>query len=200
VSLSGFAVANARLERLRRRPRRPGEASIFYLDPQFANATVKVLPGEYFVDDDDVLLTTTLGSCIAACLWDRERRVGGMNHFMLAEGGLAGDAGPGRYGPYAMRRLIDELLVRGASRATLQAKVFGGGAVVDGMTHLNVGERNTQFVLECLLEEGIAVVGRDVLDTCPRRVCFLPASGRVMLKRLPSARMTSHGTPGGPQP
>jgi chemotaxis protein CheD len=198
--VSRLALANARLERLRHRPRRPGEASIFYLDPQFANAAVKVLPGEYFVDDDDVLITTTLGSCIAACLWDRERRVGGMNHFMLAEAGPSGDDGPGRYGPYAMQRLIDELLARGASRATLQAKVFGGGAVVDGMTHLNVGERNTQFVLECLLEERIAVVGQDVLDTCPRRVCFMPASGRVMLKRLPVARSAVQATLAEPLP
>jgi chemotaxis protein CheD len=51
---------------------------------------VKVLPGEYFVHDEDLLIMTTLGSCIAACLWDRMRRVGGMNHFMLPEGGGGG--------------------------------------------------------------------------------------------------------------
>jgi chemotaxis protein CheD len=50
---------------------------------------VKVLPGEYFVHDEDMLIMTTLGSCIAACLWDRERKVGGMNHFMLPDGGRA---------------------------------------------------------------------------------------------------------------
>ncbi len=89
---------------------------------------------------------TTLGSCIAACLWDRERRIGGMNHFMLPEG--QGDSG--RYGSYAMELLINELMKRGASRSTLEAKVFGGGAVIAAMTTLNVGERNTQFVLDYL--------------------------------------------------
>jgi hypothetical protein len=57
---------------------------------------VKVLPGEYFVHDEDILIMTTLGSCIAACLWDREKRVGGMNHFMLPDGGAG--AASGRYG------------------------------------------------------------------------------------------------------
>lgn len=178
------APAQQRLQTLRSGSRRPGEASFFYHDSYFGNAAVKVLPGEFFVHDDDVLIMTTLGSCIAACLWDRERRIGGMNHFMLPEGGT--DA-CGRYGSYAMELLINELVKRGATRATLEAKVFGGGAVIGGMTHLNVGERNTRFVLDYLKTERIAVVSQDVLDIYPRKVCFLPASGKAMVKRLPPA-------------
>ena len=179
--------AERRLQRLRARARGPGEAGFFYHDAHFGNAAVKVLPGEYFVDDDDVLVMTTLGSCIAACLWDRERRVGGMNHFMLPEVGAGSDAASGRYGSYAMELLINELIKRGATRATLEAKVFGGGAVIAGMTSLNVGERNTRFVLDYLATERIAVVSKDVLDVYPRKVCFLPASGKAMVKRLAPA-------------
>ncbi len=172
----------SRLERLKAAPRRPGEASFFFYDAHFKNEAVKVLPGEFFVHDEDVAIMTTLGSCIAACLWDRERKVGGMNHFMLPDGGGAGDGG--RYGSYAMELLINELIKRGASRLTLEAKVFGGGAVIAGMTTINVGERNTQFVLDYLKTERIAVVSKDVLDIYPRKVCFLPASGKAMVKRL----------------
>ncbi|MCI1192988.1 chemoreceptor glutamine deamidase CheD [Calidifontimicrobium sp. SYSU G02091] len=179
-------LAQRRLEQLRARPRRPGEASFFYHDAFFGNAAVKVLPGEFFVHDDDVLIMTTLGSCIAACLWDRERRIGGMNHFMLPDVGSGGDAS-GRYGSYAMELLINELVKRGATRATMEAKVFGGGAVISGMTSLNVGERNTQFVLDYLKTERIAVVSKDVMDVYPRKVCFLPASGKAMVKRLAPA-------------
>ena len=57
-----------RLNALRSASRRPGEASFFYYDAHFRNEAVKVLPGEYFVYDEDILITTTLGSCIAACL------------------------------------------------------------------------------------------------------------------------------------
>ena len=171
----------SRLERLRSAPRKPGEASFFFWDAHFRNDAVKVLPGEFFVHGEDILVMTTLGSCIAACLWDRERRIGGMNHFLLPDGG--GDAS-GRYGSYAMELLIGELVKRGATRSTMEAKVFGGAAVISGMSTINVGERNTAFVLEYLRTERITVVSKDVLDVYPRKVCFLPASGKAMVKRL----------------
>jgi chemotaxis protein CheD len=177
---SSVLNSTPRLEKLKAAARKPGEASFFFWDAHFKNDSVKVLPGEYFVHDEDMLITTTLGSCIAACLWDRDRRIGGMNHFMLPEG--SGDSG--RYGSYAMELLINEMMKRGASRLTMEAKVFGGGAVISGMNSLNVGERNTKFVIEYLQTERIPIVSKDVMDIYPRKVCFLPGSGKAMVKRL----------------
>ena len=177
------AASRSRLEQLKSRPRKPGEASFFWYETQFGNEAVKVLPGEYFVYNEDILIMTTLGSCIAACLWDRQAKVGGMNHFMLPDG--EGDSG--RYGSYAMEVLINEMMKQGAQRSTMEAKVFGGGQVISGMTTMNVGERNTTFVLDYLKAEHIPVVSKDVLDIYPRKVCFLPASGKAMVKRLASA-------------
>jgi chemotaxis protein CheD len=170
----------SRLHQLKAQPRKPGEASFFFYDAHFKNDAVKILPGEYFVHHEDMLIMTTLGSCIAACLWDRNAKVGGMNHFMLPEG--VGDSG--RYGSYAMELLINEMMKRGASRSSMEAKVFGGGQVVSGMNTMNVGERNTSFVLDYLKTERITVVSKDVLDIHARKVCFLPASGKAMVKRL----------------
>ncbi|GAB4558081.1 MAG: chemoreceptor glutamine deamidase CheD [Rhizobacter sp.] len=173
-------AAGSRLERLKSQARKPGEASFFFYDAHFKNDAVKILPGEYFVHDEDMLIMTTLGSCIAACIYDRQAKVGGMNHFMLPDG--AGDSG--RYGSYAMELLINEMMKRGASRMTMEAKVFGGGQVVSGMTTMNVGERNTNFVMDYLKTERIPIVSKDVLDVYPRKVCFLPGSGKAMVKRL----------------
>lgn len=181
-TLAAAARPVSRLEALKAAPRKPGEASFFFFDAHFKTDTVKVLPGEYFVHDEDVLIMTTLGSCIAACLWDRDRRIGGMNHFMLPEGGAGADSG--RYGSFAMELLINEMMKRGASRLSLEAKVFGGGAVISGMNSINVGERNTAFVLDYLKTERIPVVSKDVLDVYPRKVGFFPASGKAMVKRL----------------
>jgi chemotaxis protein CheD len=177
---------SSRLERLKAAPRKPGEASFFFYDAHFRNEAVKVLPGEFFVYDEDILVMTTLGSCIAACIWDRDKRIGGMNHFLLPDtGGGGGDSG--RYGSYAMDLLIGELIKRGATRGGMEAKIFGGGAVISGMNTINVGERNTAFVLDYLRTERISVVSKDVLDVYPRKVCFLPHSGKAMVKRLASA-------------
>jgi chemotaxis protein CheD len=186
MSASDALVAPARsdrsrLERLKARTPKAGEASFFYHDHHFKQDAVKVLPGEYYVTAEDIVIMTVLGSCIAACLYDPKARVGGMNHFMLPEGGA--DAG-GRYGSYAMELLINELMKLGARREYLQAKIFGGGQVMHTFTTMNVGERNTKFVLDYLQTERIAVVSKDVLDIHPRKVCYFPATGKAMVKRL----------------
>ena len=172
-----------RLATLKARPRKPGLASFFWYEAQFQCEAVKVLPGEYFVDDEELLIMTTLGSCIATCLWDRNAKVGGLNHFMLPDGAGNG-LDSGRYGSYAMELLINELMKRGATRSTLEAKVFGGGQVISGMNTMNVGQRNTEFVLDYLKTERIPVVSKDVMDVYPRKVCFLPHCGKAMVKRL----------------
>ena len=174
----------AHLQTLKTRPRKPGEASFFFHDQHFRYNAAKVLPGEYFVTNEDIVVMTVLGSCIAACIWDSQLRVGGMNHFMLPEG--SGDIS-GRYGSYAMELLINELVKLGSTRQNMQAKVFGGGAVISGFTTMNVGERNTKFVLDYLATERIPVVSKDVMDIYPRKVVFFPVTGKAMVKRLAHA-------------
>ena len=169
------------LDALKAQPRKPGEASFLYHDHHFKHDAVKVLPGEYYVTTADMMIMTVLGSCIAACIWDPKVRVGGMNHFMLPEGN--GDTS-GRYGSYAMELLINEMIKLGARRETMQAKGFGGGQVMHSFTTMNVGERNTEFVLDYLQTERIAVIAKDVLDIHPRKVCYFPATGKAMCKRL----------------
>jgi chemotaxis protein CheD len=177
--------ASERLRELKAAPRERGEARFFFHDPHFASDAVKVLPGEWFVADEPLLITTTLGSCIAVCLWDRVRRVGGLNHFLLPDGGGSDDHS-GRYGSFAMELLVNAMMKRGAARGALEAKVFGGGQVIGGMSSLNVGQRNAQFALDYLRAERITVLAQDVGDIYPRKVCFLPATGRALVKRLAS--------------
>lgn len=98
---------------------------VFYFDHHFQFNAVKVLPGEYFVTGENIVICTVLGSCIAACLWDRTMNIGGMNHFMPPEGDSTDVSG--RYGSYAMEVLINEMIKLGARRETMQAKIFGVG-------------------------------------------------------------------------
>ncbi len=169
-------------------------ATNFYFDKSFNSQAVKLLPGEYYVTDKDLLLVTVLGSCVAACIRDCYSGIGGMNHFMLPDGG--GDAGSplnasARYGTYAMEILINQLLKLGARRSNLEAKVFGGGNVLDGLTVANVGQRNADFVLKFLQTERIRVVAQDLVDIFPRKVYFFPKSSKVMVKKLRNLRNTT---------
>jgi len=168
-----------------------GEASTVYYERAFERNAVKVLPGEFFVSAEDVVLSTVLGSCVSACIWDRAAALGGMNHFMLPgvdsnkDGDPAGLAG--RYGVFAMEQLINELIKRGGRKVNFEAKLFGGGHVMRNFTTMNVGERNADFVLRFLRTEGIRVVSQDLLDVFPRRVVFFPTTGRALCKKLAQA-------------
>lgn len=156
-----------------------------YFDRQFGVEAVKVLPGEYYVTKSDVMLVTVLGSCVSACIRDRETGVGGMNHFMLADPGdrhiVSASA---RYGTYAMEVLLNHLMKMGARKSSLEAKVFGGGRVLSSLPTSQVGERNCEFVLDFLATEGIAVAAQDLLDVYPRKVYYFPTTGRVLVRKL----------------
>lgn len=162
-------------------------ATNLYFDRSFDCEAAKILPGEYYYTHKPMLIVTVLGSCVAACIRDRVSGIGGMNHFMLPDGGgdIANPASASmRYGAYAMEMLINQLLKSGARRENLEAKVFGGGNVLRGFTAINVGEQNARFVREFLKAEKIRVVAEDLNDVHPRKVYFFPATGRVLVKKL----------------
>ncbi len=162
-------------------------ANNLYYDRTFDCDAAKILPGEYYCTFKDMLIVTVLGSCVSACIRDRVSGIGGMNHFMLPDGGDASNpliSASARYGTYAMEVLINELLKSGARRENLEAKVFGGGNVLRGLTALNVGERNAAFVRAYLKAEGIRVLAEDLNDIFPRKVYFFPRTGRVLVKKL----------------
>jgi chemotaxis protein CheD len=161
--------------------------AIPYFDRDFRVEAVKILPGEYHAASGAVGMATVLGSCVSTCLWDPERRIGGMNHFMLpGDNGSSGSpvTKSARFGVYAMELLINEMLKMGADRRRLVAKVFGGGHVLLGFGSLDVGARNCEFVLEFLEVEGIPIVAQDLLDSYARKVHFSPRAGKVLLKKL----------------
>lgn len=164
-------------------------APTLYFDKHFQMQAAKILPGEYYATSRDMVLVTVLGSCVAACIRDRQSGVGGMNHFMLPESSQ--DAGsmiglPTRYGTYAMEMLINQVLKMGARRSNLEAKIFGGGNVLRGFTVSNVGQKNSLFVKDFLALEHIPVVAEDLLDVYPRKVYYFPHTGRVLVRKLKS--------------
>lgn len=143
--------------------------------------TVFVAQGCYEIaNDPDVAFATVLGSCVAACIRDPHSGVGGMNHFLLPSTHEEGMRGSGaRYGAYSMEALVNAVLKAAghANRRALEAKVFGGGAVVAGLS--DIGARNIAFVREWLARDGVPVAAEDLGGKEGRRVLYHPASGRA---------------------
>lgn len=146
----------------------------------------KVLPGEFYVSKHDEVISTVLGSCIAACIYDDKLGIGGMNHFMLPiEKGTEPTSAHSlncRYGNWAMEFLINEVLKNGASRQNLKIKLFGGGKIIRSMTDIGLG--NIRFAHSYVQEEGLNLVSHDVGGPWPRKVNFNPQTGKVQVKKL----------------
>lgn len=138
---------------------------------------MNVVQGEYKIaSDPDVVLTTVLGSCVSVCLFDPEKGVGGMNHFLLP-GDANSDTSAMRYGANAMELLVNGLLKLGAERYSLKAKVFGGASLL--ANGRQIGRANAAFARGFLEDEGIECIAESTGGEQARRIRFWPVDGRV---------------------
>ncbi len=150
-------------------------------DTPFRSVTVS--QGETRVSGDpEIVLTTLLGSCIAACLYDPLARVGGINHYLLAHGTVECSASMQRYGVHAMEMLINEMMAHGAMRKRMKARIFGG-ATMNSHYH-DIGGSNIAFARTFLKAEGIPLVGEDVGGNTARRVQFRAALGLARCRKI----------------
>jgi chemotaxis protein CheD len=148
-----------------------------FLHPADGVWHVQLTQGETFVTTQpDEVLSTVLGSCVAACIRDPLARVGGMNHFLLP-GTEGEDSDALCYGINAMELLINGLMQHGAQRSRMEAKLFGGANVMAALT--NIGTRNGEFAKKFLEQEGIRLAGGDLGGTSPRKVEYWPLTGRA---------------------
>jgi chemotaxis protein CheD len=140
---------------------------------------VNIIQGEFKVSKDpQVVLTTLLGSCVAACIRDPLAGVGGMNHFLLpGDTDHAGQNAGENYGVHLMELLINGLMREGAKRDRLEAKLFGGARMMKGLS--DIGQRNSEFAMRFLKYESIQLVGSDFGGERGRRITYSPATGLV---------------------
>lgn len=169
-----------------------GEARTFYYERDFGRNAVKILPGEYFVAGDDIAISTVLGSCVAACLWDRATGFGGMNHFMLPSRARRPDCEYDALlcGDYAMEVLVNAMFARGSRRERLVAKAFGGGNVVSHLKR-SIGDGNIEFARTWLEREGIALHASDFGGPWARKVVCDVVRGEVFCRRIDCGQAAS---------
>jgi chemotaxis protein CheD len=155
-----------------------------FWDPNRSLWKVHLSPGDLCISDrDDLVMTTCLGSCISACIWDEKRGIGGMNHFLLPIGEQDRfSAKTARYGSNAMELLINDLLKYGAWRSRLKAKIFGGGRML-GLSQ-DIGGRNIEFTRDYIEREGLTLMAESVGGNQARRLEFHPVTGRARAKSL----------------
>nr|WP_308419324.1 chemotaxis protein CheD [Sphingomonas metalli] len=142
------------------------------------------------------MFTTILGSCVAACLFDPDAQVGGINHFLLAEpqpGQRVDTATAHRYGVHAMELLINDMLRLGARRDRLRAHLYGGANILAGMR--SIGSDNGAFATRFLAQEHIPLILSDLGGRSARRVDFRPALGRSRARLVVDAVVAASPSP-----
>jgi chemotaxis protein CheD len=157
-----------------------------YWEPRLSSFIVQVLPGELHVTDEEIVISTVLGSCVSACVRDTRRKIGGINHFMLPDTLRGDDGESARYGVFALELLVNQVLGSRGSRRDLEVKVFGGGRVIDGGG--DIGRANIDLVRKFFIAEDIAITAEDLGEQFARRVRYWPTTGRAQVNRIPMAR------------
>lgn len=152
-----------------------------------------LLPGEYCVVNTPTRIATLLGSCVAVCMWDRWKKVAGMNHFLLP-GGPQNNCSSTRYGDVAIDSLIKSMAQFGSKPQILKAQIFGGGAVVEHLTSVgsDIGAKNIKFAQSRLAEHGIRIVHRDIGGYQGRKIYLDSTTGEITVKMIEMSADTTY--------
>lgn len=149
--------------------------------------TLGIIGGEFAItyDDDNLPITTLLGSCVAVMLYDNIIRLKGMNHFLLPTSCAQGESC--RFGLYAMEAMLNEMYKLGCRKENITAKVAGGATILQDFT-VNIGERNVMFARSFCRSEGIKIVSESVLGN-NGRVIMLDSDFKTIAKSIANKTM-----------
>ena len=113
----------------------------------------------------DVLMTYALGSCVGICLYDRAKKIGGLSHIMLPDSSAShGAAQPYRFADTAIPILVQKMVLLGANKRALTAKIAGGARMFSTASNnslSNIGQRNVVAVKGALAKLGIPIIAED---------------------------------------
>lgn len=158
--------------------------------PHGNNRLISIKMGDFYVTKKDEVISTVLGSCVSACVRDRENGIGGINHFMLPTFSIKENNtweytsvnAAMRYGSYAMEHLINTILEQGGKRNNLEFKLFGGGDILGSFT--SIGMHNVRFIRSYMKTEGYSVAAECLGLTHPIKLNYFPRTGVAKIKRL----------------
>ncbi|MGL4251832.1 MAG: chemoreceptor glutamine deamidase CheD [Aeromonas sp.] len=151
-------------------------------------------PGEIFFGNEDVVVKTLLGSCIAITLWHPEQKQGGMCHYMLPSRGHPSTGLDGRYADEALTLLLQAASRYPATIHEYEVKLFGGGNMFTEQQYTrndnSVATRNIEAAWQLTRQLGLDIKAHHLGRSGHRRVLFELSNGSVWLRHhyLPNQR------------
>jgi len=136
-------------------------------------------------DPADVIVTYSLGSCIAVCLYDTVTHAGGMLHYQLPDSKMdfkrAKDE-PCMFADTGMKILVEKLVTMGINKKRLQIKIAGGAEMNTGPKGFDIGKRNYLAIRKILWKNGMFIDAEDIGGSSPRNMYMNIADGAVTVR------------------
>ena len=155
--------------------------------PKYERVSYDIFAGEFYVTkDQSILISTLLGSCVAVCLRDSIAGISGMNHYMLPwKNDLQSitQMNDGRYGYFALDYMIQKMVQQGANPNKLEAKIFGGGRIMDKSSS-QISEQNVRFAKAYLEMHRIPVLVDQTGGFIGRRIFMFPDTFHVEVRTI----------------
>jgi len=121
--------------------------------------THTVIGGEFAVvsDEEEVAFKTLLGSCVAIMFYDKNKKVKGMNHFLLPATDNSNE--DMKYGLYSVEAMLNEMYKLGCSKQNMAAKISGGADIMNiSSMSKSIGHRNVEFAHTFCKSEGFRIL------------------------------------------
>ncbi len=128
-------------------------------------------------------IVTVLGSSVAVTIFDRQKNLGGIAHFLEPEWGGIGMR-THRYGDVGTADLVNKFIEQGSKRESLIANIIGGATIGTYFSGaLPIGLRNVQSAKKILEQEHIAIDQIEVGKEIGRYLSFNSTTGEIKIKQ-----------------
>ncbi|MGD9733646.1 MAG: chemotaxis protein CheD [Desulfamplus sp.] len=143
-------------------------------------------PGFIYISNNPVSISTVVGSSVAVCLFDRRKKVGGMNHFQFPEI-KEREKATAIYGNVATLALIKMMLSNGSKNSHIEAQIFGGAHNYE-VSNINVGINNIRTARKILNNKKIKIISEDVGGEVGRKIIFNTATNEIAVLKVKDIR------------
>ncbi|MEW6419547.1 MAG: chemotaxis protein CheD [Nitrospirota bacterium] len=168
---------------------------------------IHLKPGEIYIAEMPVVISTVLGSCLAVTMFNRRFRIGAICHVMLPRCRCKDNCGDDitkciyekkrssgscqdiyRYVDCSIYNMLKRFEIFGVERDDIEIKLFGGAdsflSCNESRMGMTVGKQNIEKALKIIEAERLILHASDIGGALGRKIFFYAHTGEVFLKRL----------------
>lgn len=149
--------------------------------------------GQMFVGENSEEIFTTLGTCVAFCVYDQKKKMGGIIHYLLPKKTEEETSNSLNYAEKAIPALLKELKNRGCRKEDLHVTIIGGNSIGETDISKEIATANVQIALEWVKKLGLSYYHRPSQGSEGQQILFKLASGELLIKKS-SGKASEHNT------